>query len=459
MIDQQTREAVKQMRIRGVSISEIARILMIDRKTVRSVINGYHGGQEMKTSRYEEHLPIIRELFTQCRGNVSRVRDLLRETHGISIPYASLTWLVRHHGIRKPVKKQAGIYVFEPGREMQHDTSPFKIHLGQKKVTTQCAALILAYSRKLFIQFYNRFTRFEAGVFLTDAFRYMDGTCQRCTIDNTSVLVVRGAGPDAEIAPQIKRLGNIFGVQFVPHHVRHPDRKARVENAFGYVMKNFLSGREFANWPDLNEQALQWCETVANKRSKRSLGMSADQAWLAEKPFLTPVPDYVPPVYQSFYRVVDTQGYVSLDTNRYSVPYKLIGEKVEVQKHLAKVLVYCGNRIMAEHERDIEHRDKRITNASHRSPRLTKKASGSATKEEKILLGESEMLDNYVLELKKRSHGRGMVKLRRLLELKRTYPKQAFYKAVKRALEYGLYDLARLEKIILTLIAGEYFKL
>ncbi len=76
-----------------------------------------------------------------------------------------------------------------------------------------------------------------------------------------------------------------------------------------------------------------------------------------------------------------------------------------------------------------------------------------------MLLGESEILDNYVLELKKRSHGRGMVKFRKLLELKRTYPNQAFMKAVEKALKYGMYDLARLENIILSFIAGDYFKL
>lgn len=459
MIDEQTRISVIQMRQKGVSIREIARILHLDRKTVRSIVIGKQDGRTTRSSMYEEHLPLIGEIYIQCQGNVSRIRDVLHETHGISIPYASLTWLIRQYGIRKPVKKQAGIYVFEPGQEMQHDTSPFKIRLGSKRVTVQCAALILAYSRKLFIQFYPRFTRFEAGIFLTGALQYMDGACRRCTIDNTSVLVVRGAGPDAEIAPQIKRLGNVFGAVFVPHRVRHPDRKARVENAFGYVMKNFFPGRVFADWPDLNRQALAWCDTVANYRIKRSLGMSADQAYVMEKPFLIPVPKYIPPVYQSFYRVVDTQGYISLDTNRYSVPYKLIGEKVEVQKHFEKVLVYYRNRQVADHRREFELRDKRITDASHRSPRLKNKSSCNPSKEENLLLGHDEILDNYVAELKKRSHGRGMIKFRRLLQIKRSYPEQAFSAGIEKAFKYGLYDLARLENIIISFTAGGYFKL
>ncbi|MDZ7762082.1 MAG: hypothetical protein U5L00_17750 [Desulfovermiculus sp.] len=54
-------------------------------------------------------------------------------------------------------------------------------------------------------------------------------------------------------------------------------------------------------------------------------------------------------------------------------------------------------------------------------------------------------------ELKKRSRGRGVHKLRRLLILKRIYPEKAFIQAVQRALQYGMYELSRLEDIIIPL--------
>jgi hypothetical protein len=53
----------------------------------------------------------------------------------------------------------------------------------------------------------------------------MDGTCPRCIIDNTSVLVAHGSGPDAEIAPEMERFGQIFGVTFLPHVIGDADRK------------------------------------------------------------------------------------------------------------------------------------------------------------------------------------------------------------------------------------------
>jgi len=64
-----------------------------------------------------------------------------------------------------------------------------------------------------------------------------------------------------------------------------------------------------------------------------------------------------------------------------------------------------------------------------------------------------------VAELRKRSSGRGIQKLRRLLNLKRDYPADAFLAAVAKASAYGLYDLARLEKMVIDHVAGDFFRL
>jgi len=75
------------------------------------------------------------------------------------------------------------------------------------------------------------------------------------------------------------------------------------------------------------------------------------------------------------------------------------------------------------------------------------------------LVGESEILDRYVAELRKRSSARGVLRLRRALNLKRDYPPEAYFAAISRALEYGLYDLGRVEKLIIDHVAGDFFQL
>ena len=63
------------------------------------------------------------------------------------------------------------------------------------------------------------------------------------------------------------------------------------------------------------------------------------------------------------------------------------------------------------------------------------------------------------MNLKEISRGRGVLNLRRLLYLQRSYPEEPFIAGIKTAQQYGLYDLARVEKIILKNVAGDFFEL
>ena len=84
----------------------------------------------------------------------------------------------------------AGQYHFEPGVEMQHDTSPHAIEVGGRKYQAQTASAVLCYSRMLFFQINPTFQRFDCKVFLTEALRYMGGAVERVMIDNTHVVVL-----------------------------------------------------------------------------------------------------------------------------------------------------------------------------------------------------------------------------------------------------------------------------
>jgi len=385
-----------------------------------------------------------------------RIQEQLKSEHDIDIAYSTLTRLLRDQQLRAP-KQRSGRYRFEPGEEMQHDTSPHRVTITGKTVSAQCAALVLGYSRLAFARYYPCFTRFEAKCFLTDAVRFFDGAAKRCTIDNTSVLVASGSGPDATIAPEMEAFGQMFGTRFVPHAIGHADRKAYVERLFSYIERNFLAGRCFENWSDLNAQLLDWCQNTANAKPKRSLGLSPQAAFVMEKPWLHPLPAYIPPVYQTVHRVVDTQGYVHLDTNRYSVPERLVCKKVEIHKHYDTVQVFFERRLVAEHPRLIGMRDgENRIEGHHAIPRRGKVASGPSPYE-RDLVGRDPILDRYVEALKKRSPGRGVVKLRRLLQLQRRYPPKPFLAAIELALHYGLFDLSRLERLILQRVAGDFF--
>jgi len=77
--------------------------------------------------------------------------------------------------------------------------------------------------------------------------------------------------------------------------------------------------------------------------------------------------------------------------------------------------------------------------------------------EEVELLRLEPGLAAYVAGLKARSSGRGVLVLKRLLGMVRDYPRQALLKAVAEALVYGMFDLARLDGMVLRNVRQDYF--
>jgi hypothetical protein len=455
MIAPDIRDAILALHAKGTGVRKIARLLKLSRNTVRQTLRQPWPEEPAEPQIPPHILPLLQPTFALCEGNVVRVQEILAADHGITIPYSTLTRWVREADLRAP-KRRAGRYHFEMGEEMQFDTSPHRLLLNARPVKAQCAALVLAYCRRDFIQYYPCFTRFEAKAFLREGLCFMEGSARRCLVDNTHVVVASGSGADAVIAPEMAAFGQIFGFEFVAHAIGDANRSARVERPFYYVERNFLPGRRFSSWDDLNQQARAWCEQVANRKPKRALGMSPEAAYVLEKPSLLPLPAHLPPVYHAVTRTIDVEGYTYLDTNRYSVPERLIGKTVEVYKYPDQVKILFRHRVVAEHPRLVGQRHGQSTLKEHRRSHRRHTYQGPS-EEERQLRGESERLDRYVSGLKKRSPGRGVSRLRRLLAMRRTYPRQAFLAAIETALQYGLYDLHRLEHLILQRVAGDFF--
>jgi hypothetical protein len=132
---------------------------------------------------------------------------------------------------------------------------------------------------------------------------------------------------------------------------------------------------------------------------------------------------------------------------------------VEVRELKDRVEVYEGPRLVASHKRMVEPIDKRITDPAHRPPRGQGRSKNDPLPEEVELLLAQPKLASYLPRLKKHASGRGTLALRRLLKMVRDYPEAPFLTALSRAEEYGLFDLDRLERMVLKQIATDYFVL
>lgn len=452
----QIRNSILTLAQQGTSLREISRVLHLSRNTVRRVLRE-PPDEDAPSSALDPALQgQLAQLYARSQGNAVRMGQLLAQEHDLHPPYSTLTRWVRQAELRVPPKR-SGEYHFEPGQEMQHDTSPHRLQVAGKLITAQCAGLTLAYSRRLFMQYYPCFTRFEAKDFLVRAAHFMDGVGARCVIDNTSVMLAGGAGPDAVFAPEMAAFARALGFKFMAHRVNDPDRKARIERPFAWIESNFLPGRSFVDFDDLNAQALAWCIEVANAKPKRSLGMSPEAAYVLEKPYLVRLPTVLPAVYEVLDRVVDLYGFVSVDTNRYSVPERLVGKTVTVYKHHASIDIHYQRKQVASHPRLLGVREARNTIPGHHT--IPQRAPRQPSLQAKLLCGQSSVLDAYVGALTKHLNGRSTRALNRLLQIKRSYPGEPFLAALQQACKYGLFDLTRLETLVLRHVAGDFFAL
>lgn len=375
---------------------------------------------------------------------------------GADLSYPALTAFCRRHGIGQEPKVAAGRYDFEPGQETQHDTSPHEAEIAGKKRKVQTASAVLCYSHKLFFQCYPTFQRFDCKVFLTEALREFDGSTESVMIDNTHVVVLRGTGRDMVPVPEMAAFAQRFGFRFVAHERGDANRSGRVERPFDFIENNFFAGRTFSSWDDLNLQARQWCDRV-NATYKKHIRAVPNELFVLERTRLKPLPAWIPEVYRLHERIVDVEGYVALHSNRYSVPVSWIGRRVEVRETQHKLEIQLDARSIVTHSRVAEAQYQRITLAQHRPPRGQGIKRSDPHPDELALLQAAPELAGYMAALKKRHAS--VIALRQLLRMVRDYPRQPLLSAVEEAVRYGLYDLARLERMILRRVARDYFLL
>jgi hypothetical protein len=251
-------------------------------------------------------------------------------------------------------------------------------------------------------------------------------------------------------------LASRYGFQFAAHELGDANRSARVERPFAFIEHNFLAGRSFADWQDANQQARQWCDRV-NATYKKHLRAVPRELFAIEQQHLRPLPVWVPEVYRLHERMVDVEGYVTVNTNRYSVPVDWIGRRIEVRETRDKIEIQLDARHLITHRRVAEAERRHVMLAEHRPPRGTKRPDPHP--EEAQILKMVPEIAGYVVALKTNSRKLVVLALRQLLRMVREYPREPLVAAVAEAARYGLYDLDRVERMTLRRIARDYFLL
>lgn len=490
MLDQAKRTTILTLHQDGMGIRAIARNLRISRNAVRRVLDKRDPEPPKLTreDRLEEYLEDIEALIEFCDGNLVRVHEeLMKDLRKVAeaedqtgchpadeeagagefipVPYSTFTAFCRRHGLdaktRKGQKRLVGQYHFDPGVEFQHDTSPCEVVIGGKRQTVQIAAIIECHSGWAYLQAFPRWQRFHTRCFLSEGLQRLGGVPRRCMVDNASVVVIRGTGRNAVMAPTMVSFGERFGFGFEAHEKGDANRSARVERLFDFLQRNGLAGRRFDSLEHFNEFLLEWGDEKQNNAPKRRLdGRTPFEVLEENRRFLRPLPPYIPEEYRVHERTVTVEGMVHVARNAYSVPAELVGRKVQVRESRRRIRICQGYRLLADHPAFPEGARRRSVLPQHRElPRSSTKRPKPAEEEARVLASADDGLGRLVGELRKAWSGRAGPRIRKLHKLYLDYPTEVLVDAVALALRHGLIDLERIERIVLRALSDCFFRL
>ena len=134
--------------------------------------------------------------------------------------------------------------------------------------------------------------------------------------------------------------------------------KGKDERGIGYVKHNAIAGRRFASWGALEAHLAWWMREVADKRVHGTTGEAPVVRFEREERQVRPLAGR-PPFRQlrELTRRVQNDACVDVDTNHYSVPWKLIGAEVsvtvdggQVRIHHAGIKVACHDKRLGDIE-------------------------------------------------------------------------------------------------------------
>ncbi len=272
MIEPDKRKAIYLLHKEGMGVREISRQTNISTNTVTAIIG--QAGELPQTTRKDKvelDTELVTRIYHQCDGRVQRTHEMLSEQHGIGIGYSTLSRMIRELGFGKGRKKRCARVPDEPGAEMQHDTSPYRVKFADKPALVQGSLVYFRYSKVRYLKFYRSFDRFKMKCFLHEALIFWNYAAGVCIIDNTNLARLHGTGSRAVIVPEMEQFAKQYGFEFVCHEIGHANRKAGNERSFYTVETHFFPARKFASLEDMNRQAFEWATArIANRPSGKT---------------------------------------------------------------------------------------------------------------------------------------------------------------------------------------------
>lgn len=334
-----------------------------------------------RASISDAYVPLILETLTKYpRLPSSRLFHMARERGYPGTSEGHFRRIVARHRPRKPAEAFLRLKTL-PGEQAQVDWGHFgKIQVGSSERPLMGFVMVLSWSRRIFLRFYQdqRMVSFLDGH--VRAFRAFGGVPRVALYDNLKSAVLERQGDAIRFHPTLLKLSGHYCYQPRPVAPARGNEKGRVERAIRYARTSFIPGRTWSDLADLNDQAAQWCDGLSSDRPcPERRAITVRQAFEEEQPCLLALPDDDFPAEERVEVHVGKTPYVRFDRNDYSVPHTHVRRTLTVIADPVRVRVLdnAGTEVVAEHARCWD-RGQQIERAEHVAVLVAQKAKARA---------------------------------------------------------------------------------
>lgn len=354
-------------------------------------------------------------------GGISIVKDFVRQ-------------------VRPPRSPAYLTLAFAPGECAQVDWGQFgSVPVGNTTRRLSFFVMVLCYSRMLYVQFTLSETMEHFLAAHANAFEFFGAVPSRCMVDNLRSAVLRRAvGETPVFNPRYKDFADHYGFAIVPCGVGQAHEKGRVENAVGYVKKNFLAGLQVSDFSQLNPAVRQWLDTVANVRIHGTTKRKPVELFAAERASLKPLPSRSYDLGVILPARASSQFRVRVDTNSYSVPAEYAGAALTLKLYPDCLCIYHQDKLIARHVRCYDrHRD--IEDPDHPRALLAQRRRASDQKLLLRLLNLTPKAEAFYQGLSERRLN-VLHHVRKIVALSEIYGNEKTARAITDALEFGAFS-------------------
>ena len=202
------------------------------------------------------------------------------------------------------------------------------------------------------------------------AFEFFGGVPQIIVPDNPTTATHRRTKGEAArfLTDRYRQLADHYGTAVVPARVRKPRDKAAVESAVNVVNKRvigYLAEETWTSLSELNEAIGQRVHEINHDIRRADDSTRFERFSSEEAPCLSALPE------EAFEQVewkevkVARNYHVTTDYQHYSVPHRLAGRLLRVRLTSARVTIFDGQQVVAEHVRKAGRKGQYATDPTH----------------------------------------------------------------------------------------------